>query len=77
MKYACLGNVIMTVRNLQDLNQYVLLETLDILGDLIRRYGGIYMYIHLSHSSDIATVFLLIPILQSIYSIPRYPFTLS
>lgn len=25
---------------LQDLNQYVLLETLDILGDLIHRYGG-------------------------------------
>lgn len=26
---------------LQDLNQYVLLETLDILGDLVHRYGGI------------------------------------
>jgi cullin-associated NEDD8-dissociated protein 1 len=35
-----LENVIMMVWNLQDLNQYVLLETLDILGDLIRRYGG-------------------------------------
>ncbi len=25
----------------QDLNQYILLETLDILGDLIHRYGGV------------------------------------
>ena len=32
--------LIMEIGNLQDLNQYVLLETLDILGDLIRRYGG-------------------------------------
>ena len=31
----------MSVHSLsQDLNQYVLLETLDILGDLIHRYGG-------------------------------------
>ena len=27
----------------QDLNQYILLETLDILGDLIHRYGGAYL----------------------------------
>ena len=57
-----LGNVIIEIGNLQDLNQYVLLETLDILGDLIRRYGGTsksqlyYVFsdfhstIHISHS---------------------------
>ena len=32
--------LILCVLGLQDLNQYVLLETLDILGDLVRRYGG-------------------------------------